>query len=70
MRIDLVQGSLEWREFRKRKIGASDAPSVMGVGFLTPLQLWRIKVGLEPEKVPNSAGRRFKRIKGIDAMTR
>lgn len=58
MRIDLVQGSLEWREFRKRKIGASDAPSVMGVGFLTPLQLWRIKVGLEPEKVPNSAMKR------------
>jgi len=43
-RIDLKQGTEEWLDFRKNKIGASDAPVIMGVSpFLSPLGLWEIK---------------------------
>ena len=38
--IDLEQGSTEWKEFRKGKIGSSMAASILGVGFKTPLQLF------------------------------
>jgi putative phage-type endonuclease len=49
----LVQGTKEWLDFRKNKLGASDAPVIMGVSpWTTPLQLWEEKVGLrEPRKV-------------------
>ena len=47
---DLVQGSREWKEFRKNKLGASDAPTIMGVSpYETPYQLWCRKLGLLPE---------------------
>lgn len=37
-----IQGSAEWLEFRKGKIGASMAPIIMGVSpWKTPLQLFR-----------------------------
>jgi len=38
--VDLVQGSDEWKEFRKLKIGSSAAACIRGVGFKTPLQLF------------------------------
>jgi putative phage-type endonuclease len=39
--IDLKQGTPEWHEFRKDKIGASDAAAIMGLSpFETPLQCW------------------------------
>ena len=38
--VDLEQGSTEWKEFRKGKIGSSMAASILGVGFKTPLQLF------------------------------
>ena len=40
----MEQRSAEWHNLRKTKIGASDAPSIMGVGFRTPLQVWEEKV--------------------------
>lgn len=40
------QGTQEWVNWRKGKIGASDAPSILGVGYHTPRQLWEIKLGL------------------------
>ena len=43
--IDLAQNSPEWLEFRRDKIGASDAPVIMGVSpFKTPYQLYLDKV--------------------------
>lgn len=48
--IDVEQGSQEWLSLRKRMIGASDAPSIMGVGFKTPYQLWMDKMGLLENK--------------------
>lgn len=49
--IPLQQGSESWHEYRKTRIGASDCPCIMGVGFKTPLQLWKIKLGLVKEQV-------------------
>ena len=41
------QGSHEWLELRKRFIGASDAPVIMGVSpYKTKRQLWEEKLGL------------------------
>ena len=49
-KLDLEQGSKEWLELRKNMVGASDAPSIMGVGFKTPYQLWMDKMGLSETK--------------------
>ena len=39
--MELDQGTPEWHEWRKGKIGASDAPVIMGVSrFKTRFQLW------------------------------
>ena len=48
----LVQGSEEWLEMRKNKIGASDAPILMGVSpWSTPYRLWCEKLSLvEPRQ--------------------
>lgn len=43
----LIQGSREWLEFRRNKVGASDAPVIMGESiWRTPYQLWQEKLGL------------------------
>lgn len=42
----MEQRSEEWFRLRRTKIGASDAPIIMGVGFKTPLQLWEQKLGI------------------------
>lgn len=49
--IDLVQGSKEWKEFRRKGIGASDASVIMGLNpWKTPRQLWEQKInGTEDE---------------------
>jgi putative phage-type endonuclease len=52
----LVQGTKEWLDVRKKHIGASDAPCIMGVGFKTPRRLWEEKLGLYEQPV-NSAMR-------------
>lgn len=42
------QNTNEWLEWRRSKIGASDAPIIMGESpWKTPYQLWRVKVGLD-----------------------
>lgn len=57
----LIQGSPEWKAWRRSKIGASDAPSIMQVGFLTPYQLWEQKIkGTEiPDNERMARGRRL-----------
>lgn len=46
-----IQGSPEWVEMRKNKIGGSDAPVIMGVSpWTTPYQLWEQKLDLVPSK--------------------
>lgn len=51
----MQQRSKEWHELRRTKIGASDAPIIMGMGFRTPYQLWREKMGMDPPQQSNSA---------------
>lgn len=42
-----MQNTLEWIEFRKTKIGASDAPIIMETSpWKTPYQLWEEKLGI------------------------
>jgi putative phage-type endonuclease len=44
----IVQQSDDWHALRKNKIGASDAPVIMGVSpWKTPYQLWREKLSLD-----------------------
>lgn len=46
MKLDFQQGSPEWHEFRRKHIGASDAPVIMGVSpWKTEYQLWQEKLG-------------------------
>ncbi len=50
--LDLVQGSPEWLSFRKSRIGASEAPIIMGVSpWTSPQALWEQKVGLKPAPI-------------------
>lgn len=45
-----MQGSEAWKQWRRNKIGSSDAAILMGVGFITPYQLWTEKTyGIERE---------------------
>lgn len=54
--IDIKQNTPEWHEFRKDKIGASDAPAIMGVSpWCTPWQLYMRKLGLIPDQPDNAA---------------
>ncbi len=47
----LIQGSQEWKEFRRKHVGASDASIVMGLNpWRTTIQLWEEKtLGWEQE---------------------
>src|SRR5271157_3831078 len=45
MRGRMEQNTPEWLEFRRNKIGASDAPAIMGESpWKTPYQLWEEKI--------------------------
>lgn len=57
----LAQRSQEWHDVRRQHIGASDAPIIMGVGYRTPYQLWREKLGLNEAQACTPAMQR-----GID----
>lgn len=62
--VDLIQGSQEWLNFRKGKIGSSMAASIMGKGFRTPLQLFEDIVEDRQVEV-NDAMRRGTRLEPI-----
>lgn len=75
----MEQGTAEWLEFRRNKIGASDAPIIMGESpWKTPYQLWEEKIygkssesnkamerGTALEPAARSA---FERMTGISVM--
>lgn len=54
-------GSEEWKELRRSKITATDAANILGIGFLTPYQLWLRKITGEEEK-DNPAMQRGRRL--------
>lgn len=46
----------EWLKWRSERLGSSDAPIVMGVSpYLTPRQLWEIKLGMKAHEQSNMA---------------
>lgn len=50
----LTQRSEAWLKMRQEKIGASDAPIIMGVSpWKKPLQLWEEKLGFRPPEESN-----------------
>jgi len=54
----IQQKSPEWYELRKRKIGASDAPVILGVSpFKTPYELWLEKMDFSQQ--PENDAMRF-----------
>lgn len=54
----IQQNTSDWLELRKRSVGASDAPIIMGASpWKTPYQLWEEKMGLR-ENLMNDAMRR------------
>lgn len=61
-----IQGSLEWLEFRKNKIGSSEAAIVMGLSpWCDAYTLWRRKLGLLPDEQENAAMKRGKELEPI-----
>lgn len=55
----LVQQTQEWLDFRKKMLGASDAPAIMDVSpWKTSYQLWLEKLDLIPSTFQSSAMRR------------
>lgn len=59
VRISFAQSGSEWLRWRRSGIGGSDAPVIMGVSpWMTPVELWRAKLGMEPEVELNDAMRR------------
>ena len=61
--IDLMQNSPEWLEFRKSRIGSSDAPIITGDSpWKTPFQLWQEKLGLVDQPKQNYAMTRGKNL--------
>ncbi|SCA63073.1 hypothetical protein SCG7086_AI_00180 [Chlamydiales bacterium SCGC AG-110-P3] len=50
--MELQQNTDEWLEFRRKKIGSSDAPIIMGKSpWKTPHQLWEEKTGVGTKDV-------------------
>lgn len=61
--IELEQNTDAWLEFRKGKIGASDAPIVMGVSpWCTALQLWERKLDIASDQTESYAMTRGKEL--------
>lgn len=58
---DFEQGTENWLEWRKDKIGASDIPIILGISkYCTAYNLWRKKVGFLPEGIETPAMARGK----------
>jgi len=55
---EMIQGSDEWKAWRMDKIGASDAVIIMGLGYMTPLELYKQKKELAPPSFVSAAMQR------------
>ena len=61
--ISLEQGSSAWLDYRKGKLGASEAAAVLGIDrHCTPYQLWLKKLGLSKEQEENPGMLRGKKL--------
>jgi putative phage-type endonuclease len=65
-KIDVIQGSPAWHEYRRKKIGGSSAPTIMGLNrFQTAHELWEEMIGLRETQKENEAMREGKRLEPI-----
>ena len=66
-RIELLhQGTPEWRRWRLKGIGSSDAPVIMGESsYKTPRALWSIKTRRTTESWDSPAARRGRRLEPL-----
>lgn len=56
MEKQYLQGTPEWLDLRKRFVGASDAPVIMGVSpYKTVRELWEEKLGLGKKEISTQA---------------
>ena len=59
----MIQNTLEWEQWRREGVGASDSPIIMGESkYLTPFDLFQIKLGLkehEANEFITNLGHRF-----------
>lgn len=54
--VKLQQGSIEWKEFRKKRVAASDVPIIMGISpYKTPYELAMEKLDLKKDEKYNHA---------------
>ncbi len=59
----LVQGSEEWKKYRRTRITSTDASTIMEVNpWCTPYMLWQRKLGIIPEQEENEAMRYGKQL--------
>lgn len=59
----MEQGSSTWHEYRKNKLGASEAAIVLGISpYCSPFMLWQRKLGLIPEQEQTIAMQRGKNL--------
>lgn len=50
-RIELVQGSQEWLDYRRLRIGASDIPIILGLSpYKTAIELYYDKIGVSEQE--------------------
>jgi len=63
---NLTQNTPEWEKIRKEKIGASDAPIIMGVSpYGTPYSLWQKKLSLIPSDITHKGMERGHRLEPL-----
>jgi putative phage-type endonuclease len=65
IRNDLVQGSQEWKFWRRKIITATDSGPIMGLSTKTPYQLWKEKLELAPEPEVTEKMREGQRLEPI-----
>jgi putative phage-type endonuclease len=64
--VEIQQQTTEWLKFRSTRIGASEAPIIMGDSpWSTPRQLWEQKAGLRPPSESNFATNRGNRFEPV-----
>ena len=54
----MEQRTPQWNNWRKDKIGGSDASAIMGCGFISILELWGIKLDIRPPQEVTEAMQR------------
>lgn len=64
--LDSEQRTTEWHNWRKKGLGASESPAIMGVSpYMTAYQLWEIKTGQRENNASNFAIDRGNRLEPL-----